>query len=152
MGEGKKQRVAEGDEAVARTSGREEEVRVAMEEVQRAMEEVRECVEEWVAAILRVVPRVRDKLDGRVHDEAGWTWRETVVYELSQPGMAEVWWCGGAVMQGRCGGAVMQGRCGGAVMQGRWAYGTYCILHATPVRSVLSTLVIVSEAMEESWT
>ncbi|CAI5502847.1 unnamed protein product [Closterium sp. Naga37s-1] len=77
-------------EAVARGKGREEEVRGAMGAVERAVEEVQECVEEQVAEILKVVPRVRDKLEGRVHDEPGWTWREAVCYAMSQPSMRQV--------------------------------------------------------------
>ncbi|CAI5970225.1 unnamed protein product [Closterium sp. NIES-65] len=104
-GEGKKQRDVEGkgNGVVVRENGGEEGLRGAMEEVERAMEEVRGCVEERVAEILKVVPRVADRLDGRaLHDEPGWTWREAMVHALSQPGMAEVRWCCDARQVGTC--------------------------------------------------
>ncbi|CAI5521988.1 unnamed protein product [Closterium sp. Naga37s-1] len=104
-GEGKKQRDVEGkgNGVVVRENGGEEGLRGAMEEVERAMEEVRGCVEERVAEILKVVPRVADRLDGRaLNDEPGWTWREAMVHALSQPGMAEVRWCCDARQVGTC--------------------------------------------------
>ncbi|CAI5477628.1 unnamed protein product [Closterium sp. Yama58-4] len=90
MGERKKQKQVEGKWSEAGMSGREEEVKGAVVEVEGAVEELQECVEERVGEILKGVPRIGDKLEGRVHDEAGWTWRKAVVYQLSQPGMAEV--------------------------------------------------------------
>ncbi|CAI5474176.1 unnamed protein product [Closterium sp. Yama58-4] len=61
-----------------------------MEEVERVMAELQECVEERMGEIVKVVPRIEEKLEGRVHDESGWSWGEAVLYELSQTDMAEV--------------------------------------------------------------